>query len=469
MIYMGQKTGKSRKLRINNTIICVICIVLMILMTGCGGSTDSANSSKHSHEHNSDTHDDGVKYKITEENREATAEEQRIIDKLYISNLDTDGSKYGSAIYTTVAITGTAMPEREIYSVKDLEELIRISFVNKKMNELDIFREKDGYYGLDFVEFLKLCGMDTEINNLYVTCEDSAGKKTQVKYDNLTEEKCIAILTVGNDAGPFGKQQDVGDSIQLVVFKGDKLIEQTGISSINIGKGKKAKDPEYQYHNHKPYKDSLDIAFTVEVYQEGAEYLGAIDSYEFTTAEIEDMMRDNPDKIVGHYYGTIGNQESYSYAGTGGWMDYFEGIDFTWLMQEKMEIESFEGHAEMVGRDGEIYNIVDNLKYFEHDGKDDSYYVMTQDGVKETGCIPMIAVMKNGYPILKEHEHESEAYVGYNHFNQSLEEHGIATEVGVVKNHNGPFAACFGNIDGYYGGEQQETSGDCVLIKLYLK
>lgn len=73
------------------------------------------------------------------------------------------------------------------------------------------------------------------------------------------------------------------------------------------------------------------------------------------------------------------------------------------------------------------------------DGKADDYYVMSQDGVKLTGCIPMIAVMKNGYPILKEHEHESEAYIAYNHLNQSLEEHGIATEVGVVKNHNGAF------------------------------
>lgn len=448
---------------------CVLfCIIMLVISSGCGNSEDS----EHSHEHEGESHSDGLKIKLTEENREASADEQKIIDRLYISNLESDGLEYGNEIYTTMTLTGTAMPERSIYSVRELEELVRISFVNQQMNELELFEEKAGYYGLDFVEFLELCGMDTEKGNTYITCTSSSGQQTALKYETLTQEKCSAILTVGDAAGPFGKQQNAGDSIQLVVFKGDKLCEQTGISSINAGKGKKTKDPEYQYHNHKPYKDSLDIALTVEIYQDGAEYLGATESYEFTTAELEDMMRDNPDKVVGNYYGTIGNQTTYAYAGTGGWMDYFEGVDFLWLMQEKMGIEALSGHAEMVGRDGEVYNTIDDLSYFDYgskDGKADAYYVMTQDGVKLPGCIPMIAVMKNGYPILKEHEHESEAYIAYNHLNQSLEEHGVDTEVGVVKNHNGPFAACFGNLDGYYGGEQMETSGDCVLIRLYVK
>ena len=80
----------------------------------------------------------------------------------------------------------------------------------------------------------------------------------------------------------------------------------------------------------------------------------------------------------------------------------------------------------------------------------------------------MIACTKNGYPILPEHDHESAAYVAYNHFNQQLYQRGINTEIGVVKNHNGPFVACLGNLKGYYGGAEIETGGDCVLMKVYI-
>ena len=56
----------------------------------------------------------------------------------------------------------------------------------------------------------------------------------------------------------------------------------------------------------------------------------------------------------------------------------------------------------------------------------------------------------------------------YNHLNDQLQAKGIETEVGVVKNHSGPFIACLGNLDGYYGGNQIETGGDCIAMKIYL-
>ena len=132
-------------------------------------------------------------------------------------------------------------------------------------------------------------------------------------------------------------------------------------------------------------------------------------------------------------------------------------------------MDTLKGKAELVGRDGEVYNTIEDISYFDHEGREDSYYIMTPDGVRIPNAVPMVACVKNGRPILKEHEHESEAYVAYNTLNCNLEKQGIMTEVGVVKNHNGPFTACVGNLDGYYGGEQMETAGDCVLIRLYLE
>ena len=50
----------------------------------------------------------------------------------------------------------------------------------------------------------------------------------------------------------------------------------------------------------------------------------------------------------------------------------------------------------------------------------------------------------------------------------ALEELGMEVDLGIVKNHSGPFAVCLGNCPGYYGGYQQETAGDCIQIDLYL-
>ena len=154
--------------------------------------------------------------------------------------------------------------------------------------------------------------------------------------------------------------------------------------------------------------------------------------------------------------------------GVGGWLDYFEGLDLKWLLQEAAGTDSLKGSAKLVGRDGQVYGTIEDLSYFENtDPKD--YYILTSEGEKIPGAVPMIACVKNGYPMLPEHDHESVGYVAYNHMNQQLEKLGIETEVGVVKNHNGPFTACLGNYSGLYGSEKTETGGDCIQINLYLE
>lgn len=464
---------KNKRYKTVIGILLVFVMMLGVCLTGCGEERVEIKSKPHHEENVSDHNNSSIKINITEEDREASAEEQKIIDKLYISNIDRYGIEYGDNIYSTVTLTGAAMPEETIYSVKDIEELIRISFKSNAMNDVELYKAIDGYYGLDFIKFAELCGIDKDMERLCIICEDEQGNRKSFSYDELTEKNIDALLSVGSAEGPFGisssNGKDDGMPIKLLVFEKDELKEQADASRIIAGKGKRAKDPAYHFHDQSLYEGSLPIEFTVEVYREGAEYQGAVDTAVFTTEDIENFMREEPSKVCRSYYGTIGSLETYNYAGVGGWVDYFEGIDFLWLLQEKVGITSLEGRAELIDRDGNVYNTIDDISYFDHEGREEDYYIMTGDGVKISGDIPMIACAKNGYPILKEHDHESAAYVAYSTLNDNLLEKGVSTEVGVIKNHNGPFAACFGNLDGYYGGEQVETAGDCVSIRLYLK
>ncbi len=480
-----------------NYILMIFFIFIMMLFivaaTGCGKSdTDAGGSSVSRHASDSagskntessgshgsqkgdadgEEHETSLKVKVTEENRSPSEHEQQIIDKLYISDLGKYGSQYGDQIYYAITLTGDAMPEESVYSARDLEELIRISFVNSEMNALGLFAENDECYGIDLIKFLDLCGIDKNTKKLNILFEDKDGNKKTFSYKTLSGSKYEAILATGGGEGPFALQEQSSDddqAVMLMIYKDGKLRDQFPVKSMTAGKGKAPEDPEYGFHDRKLYKDSLDCTFTIEVYHKDTAYRGPDKVVEFTTAEIEDLMRENPSKVHGGYYGTLGDEQTFSYAGAGGWTDYFEGVDFLWLLKKKAGVSTLDGRAELVGRDGEVYNTVEDLKYFDHKGNSDSYYIMTRDGVKIPGAIPVISCVKNGYPILKEHDHESKAYVAYDQLNQTLGKKGIDTEVGVVKNHSGPFTACFGNLDGYYGGERVETAGDCTLIRIYL-
>ena len=55
--------------------------------------------------------------------------------------------------------------------------------------------------------------------------------------------------------------------------------------------------------------------------------MGAVKTAQFTTAEMEKMMDENPEAVVTNYYGTIGNEEIFQYMGVGGWLDCFKGLD----------------------------------------------------------------------------------------------------------------------------------------------
>ena len=156
-----------------------------MLCRAISGSSSSENEEpsesygSHKADADGESHETSLKVKATEEDRTPSDHEQQIIDKLYISDLGKYGSQYGDQIYYAITLTGNAMPEESIYSVRDLEELIRISFVNSKMNALGLFAENDGYYGVDLIKFLALCGIDKNTKKLNILFEDKdENKKT---------------------------------------------------------------------------------------------------------------------------------------------------------------------------------------------------------------------------------------------------------------------------------------------------
>ncbi len=422
-------------------------------------------------------HDGQDIIKVSEKDRTLTKEESRFISALHISQNTDSRLKDGDDLYTVLTITGNAMAEEEIYSVKDIEELLQLSFENSKMHkiglpvqqEVPVNGQKKTVYGMDLLKFLELCGLDTGQDMLYMTYKYGIdGKEETVDLKSLSEDGGTAILTTACSDGPYTAENTfMKGPVSLILIDSNGTILADTLERLTVNKENTGKDPEYCYHNREPYSESCNKTFTIEVYEKGSEYLGAVSSCSYTTEEFEKMMRENPDHVVKNYYGTIGNEEDFEYMGVGGWLDYFEGLDLKWLLEDAVGTDKLKGSAELVGRDGKVYGTIEDLSYFDETDPE-GYYILSSEGEKIPGAVPMVACVKNGYPMLPEHDHESEGYIAYNHMNQQLEKLGIETEVGVVKNHNGPFTACLGNYNGLYGGEKVETGGDCVLIRLYL-
>jgi hypothetical protein len=405
----------------------------------------------------------GEKYKTSEEDREIQPEEQAFLDLLRTARCGGEGVQEATALFQTLTITGDALAETEVYSVKDLEELIRLSFVNSTVYDLGLSAAAEGYYGLDFQVFLALSGVDTSDPDLTAVCGTSEGETT-ISLENM--EDSTYLLALSNQDGPL----DAEGPICLVRIQDGAVETIPNLTRLTLAYDAVPENPEYGYHDREPYLESEDLAFTVEVYQEGAEYLGALKTVSFTTAQLEDLMRQYPEAVVSGYYGTIGDADNYQYVGVGGWLDYFEGLDLYWLLTEQAGIEPSAGRAQLYDRDGELYSEIDDLDYlWQAHAVPEEYYVLTAEGLEITGMIPMVATVKNGAPILADHVHDDAGYIAYNTLNETLEALGVSTEVGVIKNHNGPFIACLGNRSGYYGGNEVETGNNCVTLRLYLQ
>ena len=433
-------------------------------------------------------HEDAVKIRSAPSDRTETGQDDLFRRGMHMTYLTNESSPYGTGevLYRTLTLTGDALGETQIYSVRDIEELASLSLRNQATNRLGLTAHgtyslpagdgtvKVSLQGLPLVRFLQLCGLPEEgaFVRVYGGEDWDTPALTLTWHEVVSGDAAApALLAFGEYGGNPLLPDETGSGGPLCLVLGQRdgrALYVDNVTRIELGTSAQSEPPYYGHHNRAPFTDSLDKTFTVNLYDRtGAVGGKPLKSAVFTTAQLEIMAREHPEQVRRGYFGTLGNQTSMQSMGLGAWLDYFEGIDLLWLLTEQAGMPLISGRAVFYGRDGLPYTEVEDLRYLT-DPAVHSYTIMTQEEVEIPGAVPMLAFSKNGYPLLPEHDHDSSGYHDYNRLNQNLMAAGVATEVGVIKNHNGPFVACLGNVDGFYGGYRKETGGDCVRIDIYL-
>ncbi len=393
---------------------------------------------------------------------------------------DRDGIGSGYYLYHVLKVTGDALGEEQIFTVKDLEELYIESTSQSSVlklgqtAEVNINGSRKTVNGIKLYEFLKLCGItdDTSCCTAIQFFSDGADSAACVK--KLSEIKDAANkITVALSAGGKALDDAAGGPLMLCDGKtGTVLVKD--LSSIRIGGAAGAADPYYGLHSRKPldYMQN-DCVFTVNYidsskYQKRDDNAVPFATKKYSMGEIEALIRQNPDKTHGNYFGISGSEKSKEVYGLGGFSDYFEGLDMGWFLSSQAGLKDTDGKAEFYGRDNDWFSEIKDLSYFF--AKDYSkYYLEIDDDTYISNVVPVIGVSKNGSPLLPLHDHEMEGNIDYNTFNKNVNAAGYTTkDIGLVKNVSGPFIAGLADVDGIYGGYRQETSGDCIRIDLYV-
>lgn len=481
-----------------STVLLLAMSALLLAACTSGEAYVNSASSVQAHEHGTGLNEEG------EEDREETSEDAAYRKALHMSYIedassgDTSPYAWGGYLYSAFTVSGDAIGEKQIFPVRELEELASLSMSNKEMNSQGLLT--DGFYsllgaenptrlaGLDLVHFLELCGVSDALDSLFVEIYASGeadpvlcGTFKSVLGDGKSGEKAIIAFGIYGevpfveDADSFGYKeslQNSGGPVKLVLPDGEGgFCTVTDADKILVGKQKEIEEYHYEMHDYDPYKESLDIEFTINVFTADTDNPAkSLETLMLTTAEMEKLALAHPEAVVANFYGTIGDIHSVETMDLGAWIDYYEGLGLNWLLTEQMGLSDISGRAVFYGRDGEAYAEVEDLGYLKVPAEEAyDYYVVTSEGVNIPYTVPMIAYGKNGYPLLAEHDHVHDGYVDYNHLSLVLHEAKVPTKVGTVKNHSGPFVACLGNLEGYYGGYQVETGGDCVRIDLYLE
>lgn len=401
--------------------------------------------------------------------RKMTEEEKKQVEALHLSHKGDQASPYGSGdiLYQTFRLTGDEIGEEQNYSLLTLETIYKDAYRNQKFydvglnGELKKVKAEDGsvhdWAGIDFWKFMKLCGNDTDAKELYVKYTWNDGKEEVKALEEIVPTE-KALLAFVKDGEPLMYSDD--DTVLTLVCEDGKEIR--GLKEMIVSKEKDPKDPHYTYHHlRKGYDKSNDISFELNIIK-GEE---TVKTAVITTKELEQLAAKHPEAVRRGYYGVSGDRNCFATMGAGGWLDYFEGVDLYWLIQNQLGECEDGARLEFFDRDQKLYTQVDNIDYLKSESPKE-YYVLDRDGTEVHGAVPMIAYGKNGYPVLAKHDHESKEYVAFNKMNKNLAAKGVVTEEGVVKNHNGPFIAGLGNRDGMYGGYQKETGGDCVKINI---
>lgn len=393
---------------------------------------------------------------------------------------DRDGIGSGYYLYHVLKVTGDALGEEQIFTVKDMEELyvesISQSSVLKlgQTAEVNINGSRKTVNGIKLYEFLKLCGAaenasgDIEVQFFSTDSEKAACVKKLSEIKNTANKITVALSLDGKALAAAA-----GGPFMLCDGKtGNILVKH--LAGICISGAAGASDPYYGLHSGKPldYMQN-DCVFTVN-YIDSSRYQKRDDNAvpfavkKYSLGEIEALIRQNPDKVHGNYFGISGNEKSKVTYGLGGFSDYFEGIDMGWFLSSQAGLKDTDGTAEFYGRDNDWFSEIKDLSYFFT--KDYSkYYLEIDNDTYISNVVPVLAVSKNGAPLLPLHDHEMDGNINFNKFNENVNAAGYQTKsIGLVKNVSGPFVAGLADVDGVYGGYRQETSGDCIRIDLYV-
>ena len=394
---------------------------------------------------------------------------------------DRDGIGSGYYLYSVLKVTGDVIGEEQVFTVKNMEELYMESISQSSVlklgqtAEVNINGSRKAVNGIKLYEFLKLCGVTDDASccsELQFFSGSALGSASCVK--KLSEVKnASAKFIIALSAGGSALDDAAGGPLMLCDGKSGTVLVKD-LSNIRVSGAAGAADPYYGLHSRKPldYMQN-DCVFTVN-YIDGAKYTKTDDNAvpfatkKYSMGEIEHLIRQNQDKLHGNYFGISGNEKSKSTYGLGGFCDYFEGLDMGWFLSAQAGLKDTDGSAVFYGRDNDRFAQIKDLSYFF--AKDHSkYYLEIDDDTYISNVVPVLAVSKNGYPLLPEHDHHMDGNVDYNTFNKNVNAAGYAVrDMGLVKNVSGPFIAALADFDGVYGGYRNETSGDCIRIDLYV-
>ncbi len=370
----------------------------------------------------------------------------------------------GNALYEPLKITGVRMPEEQIFSS---EELLRV------MDGLpDVVADApyDGdespqpEKGVDLKVFLKYCGADLESADTRISIRNGdPGSVYSFSAADLNEGTVSAVLRIpeNNDQA---REAIINDKNGRTVIGYPEVII--------VGSEENMEDPMYWKHDHDPFLYMAPEVFTVNfvdraVYSDKDDAMKPFRTVRLTLGDLEKLITEHPEEVHGNYFGMSGNEETKNTMGLGGFFDYYEGLDLDWFLTEYCGLKKGEGSAVLYGRDYDRFGQIRSLDYFFPEVYDDYYLEMTKEYT--VSCVvPVLAVSKNGCPLLPVHDHDIEGNYEYNTFNANAIKAGFSSKIGIQKNVSGPMIAALANLDGVYGGYQNETSGDCVRIDLYV-
>ena len=421
---------------------------------------------------------------LTESDADSQEKGQTVLypENTHIAFQTEDSSPYGTGnyLYSSLIITGSAVPEEEVFNVSELERI----YTAQELGLASEMAEEGGRsscQGLEFLKFAQMCGLDPQEDGNTILTFFNRGSVCPSWVCSLDElRKGGALVAFSRNGKPLvteeesrGYDREFANAGGPLLFCADHEVKVTNLAKIIISRQDSLEDPYYDLHVREPLLYMQSLPFIVnyidmEQYTDTDDHATPFLTYSFTMKELEDFIRETPEQVRGNYYGISGNEKIKNTLGLGGFSDYYEGLDLCWFLREKTGLKKGEGRAVFYGREDDAYAEIKDLEYFFANKKYADYYLEIDNTTLITDAAPILAVSKNGYPLLPEHDHDLEGHLDYNLFNHNAAALGFESKIGIVKNVSGPFIAGLPNLDGIYGGYHCETAGDCVRIDLYV-